>query len=471
MRAISLVCVVCVLGMAAMGNAATITVNAGGGADWTTIAAAVSAATAGDTIDILSDITESGILVNKSLTFVGQGADVTTVTGEATGGIFRLSGSANNFVFTDLKLTGGNTTAFGGAIGTGGNWVLKTGSVKINRMAFVDNFASAKGGAVGFGDWTYAPDNNGYVEITNSTFENNSVNPTSSGGGGAVHIGSIHTAIIRNSTFSGNNLTNAAPVWSAFGGAVYMNVIGDTSPVGLIQNSTFVDNSITGNTGTGGAAIYGSFNVDVESSVFAGNTTVGGNIVTLVFGGGWGPDGTITNSLSEGNILSDTTDGGGNTQNVGDALVDVLADNGGPTLTHALLAGSLAIDAGSDPAGLTYDQRGVGYDRTWGAGTDMGAFEVSRHPGDAVGLDGKVDVFDLVALANHYGRPGSWEWADGDFNGSIDGLREVDVFDLVILANNYGWGTGGGGAAVPEPMTMGLLAVGAVAMIRRRRRG
>ena len=469
MRAMSLVCVVCVLGMVAPAQAATITVDVGGGADWTTIAAAVSAATAGDTINILSDITESGILVNKSLTFTGQGADVTTVTGEATGGIFRLSGIANNFVFEDLKLTGGNTTLWGGAIGAS-NWGLKTGSVTINRMAFVGNTAEDKGGAVGLGDWTYAGDNNGYVEITNSTFENNSVNPTSYGGGGAVHIGSIHTAIIRNSTFSGNNLTNAATAWKAFGGAVYMKVIGTTSPVGLIQNSTFVDNSITGNTGTGGAAIYGTSAVHVESSVFAGNSTTEGYIVDLSVGAG---SGTIINSLAEGDIVNANTIGdGSNTENLGagNALVDVLADNGGPTLTHALLEGSLAIDAGSDPASLTYDQRGVGYARTWGAGTDMGAFEVSRHDGGADG-DGKVDVFDLVALANHYGIPGSWEWADGDFNNSIDGLAEVNVLDLVILANNYGWGTGGGGAPVPEPMTMGLLAVGAVAMIRRRRRG
>jgi hypothetical protein len=52
-----------------------------------------------------------------------------------------------------------------------------------------------------------------------------------------------------------------------------------------------------------------------------------------------------------------------------------LADNGGQTDTYALLPGSVAIDAGSNPAGLTTDQRGSGYPRAVGQ-TDVGAFEV-----------------------------------------------------------------------------------------------
>jgi VCBS repeat-containing protein len=55
-----------------------------------------------------------------------------------------------------------------------------------------------------------------------------------------------------------------------------------------------------------------------------------------------------------------------------------LQNNGGTTQTHALLAGSIAINAGSNalvPAGLTYDQRGGGYPRIFGASVDMGAFE------------------------------------------------------------------------------------------------
>ena len=58
---------------------------------------------------------------------------------------------------------------------------------------------------------------------------------------------------------------------------------------------------------------------------------------------------------------------------VADALLGPLADNGGPTLTHALLAGSLAIDAGDPASAPATDQRGV--TRPQGAAPDAGAYE------------------------------------------------------------------------------------------------
>ena len=58
-------------------------------------------------------------------------------------------------------------------------------------------------------------------------------------------------------------------------------------------------------------------------------------------------------------------------QVVANALLGPLADNGGPTLTHALLAGSPAIDAAGAGACPVTDQRGVARD----AACDVGAFE------------------------------------------------------------------------------------------------
>ena len=58
---------------------------------------------------------------------------------------------------------------------------------------------------------------------------------------------------------------------------------------------------------------------------------------------------------------------------VADALLGPLADNGGPTLTHALLAGSPAIDAGDPATAPATDQRGVV--RPQGAAPDAGAYE------------------------------------------------------------------------------------------------
>jgi hypothetical protein len=52
--------------------------------------------------------------------------------------------------------------------------------------------------------------------------------------------------------------------------------------------------------------------------------------------------------------------------------------NGGASRTQALLPGSPAINAGSNPLSLTTDQRGAGYARVVGAVADMGAFETGN---------------------------------------------------------------------------------------------
>ncbi len=69
-----------------------------------------------------------------------------------------------------------------------------------------------------------------------------------------------------------------------------------------------------------------------------------------------------------------------------DPLLGPLADNGGPTATHALLIGSPAIDMG-DPNAVAgaggvpqFDQRGAPFTRVHGAQIDMGAFELQRLP-------------------------------------------------------------------------------------------
>ncbi len=59
-------------------------------------------------------------------------------------------------------------------------------------------------------------------------------------------------------------------------------------------------------------------------------------------------------------------------------MLGPLADNGGPTLTHALLPGSPAIDAGDNTDAPEWDQRGPGFPRIVNGTIDIGAFEVQN---------------------------------------------------------------------------------------------
>ncbi len=91
-------------------------------------------------------------------------------------------------------------------------------------------------------------------------------------------------------------------------------------------------------------------------------------------------------------------------------------------------------------------------------------------PGDANG-NGFVDDVDLAILL------GNWEqdpviistWTLGNFTEASLGDTDVDDSDLAVLLGNW-TGPPPAGAAVPEPATLALLALGALAAIRRRRR-
>jgi len=85
-------------------------------------------------------------------------------------------------------------------------------------------------------------------------------------------------------------------------------------------------------------------------------------------------------------------------------------------------------------------------------------------PGDTDG-DGDVDLDDLFAVRNNFGVASGATRDMGDVAPHPDGDGMVDLDDLFMIRNNFGTGL----AAVPEPLTLSLLAAGGLALLRRQR--
>jgi hypothetical protein len=288
-----------------------------------------------------------GVLVNSTLTMID-------------------SSILNNQIYSSL----GN--AFGGGASVGGDVVLDHSTISGNSVSNASGGITESGGL----------DIGGKLFMTYSTISNNAVGglPSSPGSIGGARV--IGGALISNSTISGN---------TADGGAGGLMIYGSSASPNVITNST-----ISGNTAGGIGGIYArgpttianstiAFNTetafargsglrlayslaDIESSIIASNTSPGTtqNIDLGISGGVTGandligPSGTV--SLPPGTIQSDPN-------------LLALADNGGPTKTHALGPGSPAIDAGNNSTSQLNDQRGTGFPRVVGSAADIGALE------------------------------------------------------------------------------------------------
>lgn len=127
-----------------------------------------------------------------------------------------------------------------------------------------------------------------------------------------------------------------------------------------------------------------------------------------------------------------------------------------------------AITGNPYPEGGLFENRGNGWVQPTIGGESRpdadAAFKtyIEAVVGDA-NLDGVVDTLDYLSLKRHYGMTGAM-WLNGDFSG--DGYVGLD--DLRILEANFGASRANGGTPVPEPATLSLLVIGALALTRRR---
>lgn len=259
-------------------------------------------------------------------TFTGNSA-------QSGGGMYNIY---SNPSLTGLTFSANSATSRGGAIYNDDSNPLLT------DLTFTGNTAIISGGAVFNED--------SFPVCNNVLFSDNTATGAFGSGGGMSN--SYSSPTLTNVTFSGNSAVY-------YGGGI---VNDDSSPT--LTNVTFFNNSA----GNGG----GMANLFVGTKPILSNSILWGNTPDQIFNQ---PLSTVTITYS------DIQGGWAGTGNINqNPLLGPLADNGGFTLTHALGAGSPAIDAGDPATCPATDQRGfprpIDGDGLDGPRCDMGAFEL-----------------------------------------------------------------------------------------------
>ena len=295
---------------------------------------------------------------------------------------------------TDCVVTGNIAESFGGGLNND-----DLGEMHITRCSITDNHTSV----TGFGGGV-TNDNDGTMTITESVISDN----TSIRFGGGVNNNSGGTMTITDSTISNNdaerqgagvnnNSDGMLTIWGSTingntavqkGGGVHNNSSGSTTITNsTLSNNEAMDQGGGANNRAGGTLVIKSSTIVNNTSpdgagLFAsaaGATSVGNSIIANSTGDDCVDMGGFT-SLGH-NIDSDGTCGlaAGGDQPSTDPLVELLADNGGLTETHALLAASPAIDTGDDADCPATDQRSedrpVDGDNDGDDSCDIGAYE------------------------------------------------------------------------------------------------
>jgi hypothetical protein len=332
------------------------------------------------------------VLVDNKSTTGGGGAHVTT-------GVLRIVDS----------LVQGNTTQNAGG-GVGGT----TGTVEITRSTITGNFTA---GGTGNGGGLYST--SGTLVIVDSTIsKNTSGSTTGTTGGGAFRVTAADVAII-NSTISGNSVPSGG------GGAILATGAAKIS----IFNSTIVNNSSGSTTPTTSGGISFSSGtptsgLTVKSSIIANNThgthpdlfAANVNFTALI-------DNSIIGINSSGMIIN----GSGNFN--GDPMLAPLANYGGPTETHGILPGSLAINNGSNVLNLSFDQRGPGFPRQ----------NLPSDPPDIGSFEGVLAVPQANATLPNVVAPAATYVATVVYSGVVDiKVSSIGLADVLLSGPGYG---------------------------------
>lgn len=312
-------------------------------------------------------------------------------------------------------IANGNPVAGGIRMNNLGSWVYGPPATIVveDAVFFANSSPIVYGTGSGFWSRGAAISSYGNLVLRRTLFEANQ-----SDTGSVYHDG---PALVEDCEFRGNHSTATSSAitlappgpWtirrtlfrdndSTLDGAAALRLISYTNlDLGLIENCTFAGSSTSQ-----GAVLVLQGKVAVRSSTFVGNGAgavfPGGviesyasslEVASNLFSGNHRPDlfdgmqgsaplkvaynlfESLPAELPPGVPCAPSTAGDSNLCGVIAPGIGPLGLNGGPTATYPLLPGSPALGSGSNPGGLATDQRGAGYPRTLGIGTDIGAYE------------------------------------------------------------------------------------------------
>jgi hypothetical protein len=316
------------------------------------------------TIELKSALPE----ITESLTITGPGADALTIERDSTDAfrVLTFADGADGAV-SDLTVRGG-LDPLGAGILNG------TAELTLLRVVVADNEARAEEvGAVARGGGVASY---GALALRESTIYGNEAiaeeggSQTRASGGGIAAFGSL---TLERSTVSGN----VARALAAGGNPAVAEGGGIQMSQGTLTGSTVAGNEIFSDGVSLGANLDVTGAVVVRDTLLADPSGDAPSCGRTALSGGFNLDEDGSCGFGEGSDLIGMPAG----------LDPLLQDNGGPTPTHALLAGSVAIDRGNS-FGATVDQRGLPRpsdfatvsNKEGGDGSDIGAFELQAPP-------------------------------------------------------------------------------------------
>jgi hypothetical protein len=316
---------------------------------------------------------------------------------DATGS-FGGGGGINNSGVMNLDgcmISGNSVTYVGGGIGNSGMMTLTACTISTNSS-----------GSDGGGFWNHG----GILKLTNCTVSGNfCTDNQGSFGGGIYNFGGV---VLTNSTISGNSAADR-------GGGIF-----NSNQSGMIVTNCTIANNHTESGGWAdgrGGGIHNSplGTATLNNTIVAGNTQGEFRVPDDLYNF----NGFVTGNFSLIDAISFGTVTGESNQIDVDARLAPLADNGGPTLTHALHLESPAVDAGStalalDPDGqpLLTDQRGSGFLRVTGSAVEIGAIEAQTRAPDVLQADFR---FETLPIGVRFG-----------FNSDV--APSLDLADIVV---------------------------------------